>query len=48
MEQALAALSPRSRRALLAKVEPLDEVFCRRTVHDPQAPADQPWWSRRA
>jgi hypothetical protein len=48
LEQTLATLSPRTRQALLAKVEPLDEMFRRRTVHDPQTPLEWPWWRRRA
>ena len=47
LEQALAALTPGSRRALLSRVEPLDEVFLRRTVQNPHAPGDWPWWWRR-
>ncbi|TDD44067.1 hypothetical protein [Saccharopolyspora elongata] len=48
LELALTKLGPRSRRALSAKVEPLDEAFRRRTIHDPQTPPDWPWWRRRA
>jgi hypothetical protein len=48
LEQALKALPPKARRELRAKVEPLDEEFRRRTVHDPYTPPDWPWWRRRA
>ena len=48
LHQAMALLEPRARRELRAKVEPLDNLFRDRTIHDPQAAAGQPWWRQRA
>lgn len=48
LAKALAALGPRARRELLERLRPLDEVFERHTIHDPQAPPEKPWWRRRA
>jgi hypothetical protein len=48
LEYALASLSPRVRKALRTKVDPLDELFRRRTIEDPHTPRDWPWWRRRA
>jgi hypothetical protein len=47
LQQALSLLSPRARRELWSKVEPVDEEFRRRTVHDPNA-LPGPWWHQRA
>lgn len=48
LQQALNLLDPRSRRELRALVEPLDDLFQKWTVHDPQAGPDRPWWRQRA
>lgn len=47
LEALLHALSPRAARDLRALIEPLDERFLRRTVNDPFAPPDAPWWMSR-
>jgi hypothetical protein len=47
LREALAALSPLSRRALRARVEPLDEMFRRRTRTDVFASSDRPSWDLR-
>jgi len=48
LQQALALLEPRARRELRAIVEPLDNFFRDRTIQDPQASPEQPWWHQRA
>ncbi len=47
LAQALAALAPQARRELQAKVSALDDVFERRTHHDPLTPVEMAWWRRR-
>jgi hypothetical protein len=47
LEHAALALRTRARRDLRAAVEPLDDHVLSRTVNDPFAPADLPWWYRR-
>ena len=47
LEEALAALSLRSRRALRAKIEPLDEIYQRRTGLAVLSESDWPDWDRR-
>lgn len=42
-----AALSAVRGRELAALVKPLDDIYERRTLPDPHAPADRPWWRRR-
>lgn len=48
LDQALTRLEPRARRELRAVVERLDDLFRDRTIHDPQAPPEWPWWRQRA
>jgi hypothetical protein len=48
LEKALSLLGPRARNELWAKVEPLDEILRRRTIHDPHAEPERPWWRQRA
>jgi phage terminase large subunit GpA-like protein len=36
-----------ARRQMIAIVEPLSELYERRTLPDPSAPAELPWWQRR-
>jgi hypothetical protein len=43
----LTALGPRARREVQRMLGPLDEVFQRRTHHDPMAATGMPWWRRR-
>ncbi|MFK0191750.1 hypothetical protein [Kitasatospora sp. NPDC090308] len=40
-------LPPRSRAELVRLLRPLDAEFRRRTLPDPFAPPDAPWWWRR-
>ncbi|MFE5808633.1 hypothetical protein [Streptomyces sp. NPDC056491] len=40
-------LPPRARRQLRAVINPLDERFLARTLNDPYAAPDDPWWRRR-
>jgi hypothetical protein len=47
LEDAVAVLSPRTRRALRSKVEPLDEVYRQRTGLEVFGESDAPWWDRR-
>lgn len=47
LAQALAGLGPKARREIQAQVKPLDELFQRRTHHDPLTAAELPWWRRR-
>ncbi|QRP46992.1 hypothetical protein [Amycolatopsis sp. FDAARGOS 1241] len=47
LETVLQALPGRSRAALRALIKPLDDEFRRRTVLDPSAPPEWPWWQRR-
>jgi hypothetical protein len=47
MMGALRVLKNSARRELLALVTPLDETYESRTLPDPRAPADLPWWRRR-
>jgi hypothetical protein len=47
LEETLAALSLRSRRALRAKIEPLDEIYRRRTGLDVFSEPEWPGWDRR-
>jgi len=47
LEEALALLSLRSRRALRAKIEPLDEIYRTRTGLDVFSESDWPGWDRR-
>lgn len=47
LETLVHALSPRAARDLRALIAPLDERFLRRTLNDPFAPPDAPWWMRR-
>jgi hypothetical protein len=48
LQQTLSLLEPRARRELWAIVEPLDELFRSRTIHDPHSLPGQPWWLQRA
>lgn len=48
LETAMRVLSPQASRALRAKVEPLDELYRRKTIEDPYTPPEWPWWQRRA
>ncbi|WP_326566310.1 hypothetical protein VSH64_31110 [Amycolatopsis rhabdoformis] len=47
LEVALQALPPRSRVALRALLRPFDDEIRRKTLPDPTAPPDSPWWERR-
>ena len=47
LELALHALPARSARELRSLVEPLDELYLKRTWPDPNAPAEDGWWARR-
>jgi hypothetical protein len=47
LDEAMALLSSPSASALEALVRPLDEAFLRRSLPDPHAPCDWPWWQRR-
>lgn len=47
LENALRALRPQARREFRRQLAPLDERVLARTVNDPFAPRDLPWWKRR-
>lgn len=47
LETALWNLRPRARRELRAALAPIDARVLRRTVNDPFAPRNLPWWQRR-
>ncbi|NDU75019.1 hypothetical protein GWI34_20660 [Actinomadura sp. DSM 109109] len=47
LHEIAAVLPPRSRRQVSAVVSPLAEEFRARTLHDPFASEDRPWWRRR-
>lgn len=47
LEEALRALPPRSRKALRAVIAKFDEEIRRKTLPDPAAPPEWPWWERR-
>ncbi|WP_354643726.1 hypothetical protein [Kitasatospora camelliae] len=47
LAEALHVLPGRAAGELRNLVEELDAVLLRRTHHDPQTPADLPWWYRR-
>jgi hypothetical protein len=47
LERVLTILPPRARAELRRIVAPLDDEFWRRTLPDPHASADVPWWHRR-
>ena len=47
LERATWALRPRARRELRRELGPLDKRIIARTVNDPFAPRDLPWWKRR-
>jgi hypothetical protein len=47
LHQIMPLLLPPARRQVAAIVEPLSELYDRRTLPDPTAPADFPWWRRR-
>ena len=46
LEQALRALSPAARRHLEARIRPVDDLVRSRTLNDPFASPDGPWWDR--
>ncbi|MFC8720794.1 hypothetical protein [Kitasatospora sp. NPDC057198] len=47
LDEVLGLLSAPAARALERLIEPLDEDFRDRTLPDPLAPEDVPWWARR-
>ncbi|WP_031518902.1 hypothetical protein [Streptomyces sp. NRRL F-5123] len=47
LEAALHTLHTRARRELAAALAPLDERALRRSLNDPFAAPDLPWWLRR-
>ncbi|MFG2994104.1 hypothetical protein ACGFZK_33225 [Streptomyces sp. NPDC048257] len=47
LETVCLLLPPRARRELRAVITPLDERFLARTLHDPYAARDLPWWLQR-
>lgn len=47
LEEVLAELSAPAARALNRLIDPLDRHFLARTLPNPTAPADWPWWRRR-
>ena len=47
LERAACSLRPRARRELRRELGPLDDRVIARTVNDPFAPHDLPWWKRR-
>ncbi|GAA2052309.1 hypothetical protein GCM10009839_69580 [Catenulispora yoronensis] len=47
LEHALHILRRRARRELHALINPLDDRYIARTVNNPHAPIDLPWWYRR-
>ncbi|GGQ00209.1 hypothetical protein GCM10010187_14960 [Actinomadura coerulea] len=47
LHEIVAVLPPPSRRQVLGIVSPLAELYRARTLHDPSAPEDRPWWRRR-
>jgi len=46
LAEVLGLLSPDSAAALTRLIRPLDERFLERSLPDPLAPADWPWWTR--
>ncbi|WP_200426241.1 hypothetical protein [Streptomyces sp. NE5-10] len=47
IERAIGALGRRAGREVASAVEGADAVFLARTLPDPHAPDDWPWWRRR-
>ncbi|MFJ7587171.1 hypothetical protein ACIQZO_07195 [Streptomyces sp. NPDC097617] len=47
LETVCLLLPPRARRELRAVITPLDDRFLARTLGDPYAAPDDPWWQRR-
>lgn len=47
LEITLRALRPKARRELSAAIGPADERVLDRTLNNPFAPRDLPWWMRR-
>lgn len=47
LEHAICSLRKKASRELRQAVEPLDDRVLARTLNDPFAPADLPWWQRR-
>ncbi|WP_106240196.1 hypothetical protein [Allonocardiopsis opalescens] len=47
LDEVLEMLSAPSARALTRLIEPLDERFRDRSLPNPSAPEDIPWWMRR-
>ncbi|WP_445401725.1 hypothetical protein ACSMX9_09960 [Streptomyces sp. LE64] len=47
LEAALHALRTRARRELRTAIDPVDERVLRRTLNNPSAHPDLPWWMRR-
>ncbi|MEU7601800.1 hypothetical protein [Streptomyces sp. NPDC041003] len=47
LETVCLLLPPRARRELRAVLAPLDARFLARTLNDPYAARDEPWWGRR-
>ena len=47
LEMTLHALRPKARRELSAVIGPADERVLDRTLNNPFAPQDLPWWMRR-
>lgn len=47
LEAAMRTISTKARRELRKAVEPLDTRFLARTLNNPFAPTDLPWWHRR-
>jgi hypothetical protein len=48
LDEVLGKLGPRARRELSAKIQPLDDLYQRRTIPAPHSSANRPWWRQRA